>query len=117
MASYDRVRPIHFRKEPLGLLYFAVYTLELDVQIGDPLLESVFHQPFVAHQPFVIDKRLHALEPSFPPRIKVKADLAKLDQTARPIWNEWVAEVTKKGYKGKELLDLMLTTAKSVKTS
>ncbi|MFO1188311.1 MAG: TRAP transporter substrate-binding protein DctP [Alphaproteobacteria bacterium] len=45
------------------------------------------------------------------------ADLAKLDAAARPIWNEWVADVTKKGYKGKELLDLMLATAKTVKTS
>jgi TRAP-type C4-dicarboxylate transport system substrate-binding protein len=45
------------------------------------------------------------------------ADLAKLDQAARPIWNEWVAEVSKKGYKGKELLELMLATARGVKTS
>jgi len=45
------------------------------------------------------------------------ADRVKLDTAARPIWNEWVADVTKKGYKGRELLDLMLTTAKSVKTS
>jgi len=44
------------------------------------------------------------------------SELAKLETLAQPIWDEWVADVTKKGYKGKELLDLILTTAKKVES-
>ena len=40
------------------------------------------------------------------------ADLESLRAIARPIWGDWVDNVTKKGYKGQELLELMLDTAR-----
>ena len=44
-----------------------------------------------------------------------QAQLSELGRAARPIWTEWVDEVTQKGYPGEELLQIMLTAAKDVK--
>lgn len=40
--------------------------------------------------------------------------LDELHKIARPVWKEWVDEVTQKGYPGEELLQIMLTAAKNV---
>ena len=45
------------------------------------------------------------------------ADLDQLAQAAKPIWDEWVADVTKRGHPGQELLDLILRAARSVPAS
>lgn len=42
------------------------------------------------------------------------AELAKLQTAAKPLWAEWVEDVTKKGYRGQELLHLILDTATKV---
>ena len=42
------------------------------------------------------------------------ADLEQLAQAAKPMWDEWVADVTRRGHPGQELLDLILRVARSV---
>jgi len=40
------------------------------------------------------------------------AEMQKLQAAAKPLWGEWVENVTKKGYKGQEILQLILDTAR-----
>ncbi|MFO1188312.1 MAG: TRAP transporter substrate-binding protein DctP [Alphaproteobacteria bacterium] len=45
------------------------------------------------------------------------ADLARIRELVSPVWNEWVADMDKRGYPGKELLQLMIDSAKKAKVS
>jgi TRAP-type C4-dicarboxylate transport system substrate-binding protein len=44
-----------------------------------------------------------------------EAELAKLRNSVRPIWDEWIASVNKQGYNGTELLDVMIKAANATK--
>ncbi|MFO1188882.1 MAG: TRAP transporter substrate-binding protein DctP [Alphaproteobacteria bacterium] len=45
------------------------------------------------------------------------SELAELGQKVRPIWDAWVEQVDKLGYNGKELLQIILDSARKAKTS
>lgn len=44
-----------------------------------------------------------------------EAELEKLRGSVKPIWDDWVADVTKKGYNGQDVLDTMIKAAKATK--
>jgi TRAP-type C4-dicarboxylate transport system substrate-binding protein len=46
-----------------------------------------------------------------------EAELDQLRQQVQPIWDKWVADMDKLGHNGKELLKLMLDSAKKARTS
>jgi hypothetical protein len=50
------------------------------------------------------------------PVVYTAAELGKLEAAAKPIWNIWVADMTKRGNKGLELLNLILSTAQNVRS-
>ncbi|MFO1188876.1 MAG: TRAP transporter substrate-binding protein DctP [Alphaproteobacteria bacterium] len=47
----------------------------------------------------------------------VESDLENLRRQVRPIWDRWVADMDKLGHNGKELLQLMLDSAKKARVS
>lgn len=46
-----------------------------------------------------------------------ESELSELGQRVQPIWDAWVEQVDKLGYNGKELLQLIIDSAKKAKTS
>jgi TRAP-type C4-dicarboxylate transport system substrate-binding protein len=79
------------------------------------------HKPSLDYYEKANDEAAHAAVELFRARNLAPVTYSSVDREnlgaiARPIWDEWVDSVTKKGYKGQELLQLMLDTARKAST-